>query len=95
MGRLWRKLGCLAAESSAPVEKLGCIKVTSCCISEQIHKLLKLGCLAAESSAPVAKMTLHEGNILLYFRTDPQIVKIVTVSIFCAATRSDDKSHKY
>ena len=62
----------------------------------------KLGCLAAESSAPVAKMRLHEGNILLYLRTDPQIVKIVTVSIFCDAITnltdghvSDDESHKY
>ena len=61
----------------------------------------KLGCLAAESSAPVAKLRLHEGNILLYSRTDPQIVKIVTMSICDAITNltdghiSDDESHKY
>ena len=58
----------------------------------------KLGCLAAESSAPVAKLRLHEGIILLYSRTDPQIVKIITISICDAITNltdghvSDDES---
>ena len=48
----------------------------------------KLGCLAAESSAPVVR--LHEGIILLYSRTDPQIVKIITMSICDAITNLTD-----
>ena len=62
--------------------------------------LAEIWLLCNISSAPVAQMELHEGNILLYFRTGPPVVKL-SVSIYCNVITNvtdghvSDESHKY
>ena len=51
-------------------------QVTMVGLKTHMPPLAEIWLLCSVSSAPVAQMKLHEGNILLYFRTGPPLVTL-------------------
>ena len=51
-------------------------QVTVVGLKTHMPPLAEIWLLCSVSSAPVAQMKLHEGNIFLYFRTGPPVVKL-------------------
>ena len=51
-------------------------QVTVVGVKTHMPPLAEIWLLCSVSSAPVAQMKLHEGNIFLYFRTGPPVVKL-------------------
>ena len=75
-------------------------KVSLVGLKTHMPPLAEIWLLCSVSNAPVAQMKLHEGNVLLYFKTGPPEVKL-SVSIYCDTITNvtdghvSDESHKY
>ena len=76
-------------------------QVTVVGLKTHMPPLAEIWLLCSVSIAPVAQMKLHEGNILLYFRTDPPVVKLSQCPYICDEITNvtdghvSDESHKY